>query len=433
MTRHKPCVSVCIPARFGSSRFPGKPLARLCGKPLIHHIYEAIQGVEEVGQVLVLTDHQEIYQTVKAFGGEVLMVTDPCRTGTDRVGKVAHLLKHEVVVNWQADEIPMHRDLLKDLVTPFLQSAAGMGTLKRALALPADVKIMSQTESAEMVENINITPGYWVATKEGYQCQIKLARDLQSRLGHQLQERLLVDWDLHHRLDYGEETVKRACQLILSRARQRGFTLLDLEREFTRAPELAAARARVLDRYTPTVAYDLDKAIESLLIQLRRLQLQSTRDLQLDEVMAKADTFIEAMAKVEGLATTRDKGAARELVKQLRYTLDHAQSLAQNRELVVYQELTRALMLALKHVRELVIILERAVMRARIRVRTTPLLHIVDLLSRLDHEQDERNLRLIRYALDDYGDFYLDFALLEERRLGQMPALEGIRLVKERS
>lgn len=134
------CISVCIPARFGSTRFPGKPLARLCGKSLLQHIYEAIQGYESVGQVLVLTDHQEIFQTVLDFGGEVRMVTEPCRTGTDRVAKVGKYLKHEVVVNWQADEIPLHRGLLRDLVVPFLNSSAGMGTLKRPLSQPDDVQ-----------------------------------------------------------------------------------------------------------------------------------------------------------------------------------------------------------------------------------------------------------------------------------------------------
>ena len=133
-------VSVCIPARWGSSRFPGKPLVRLCGKTLIQHIFEAIQGVPGVGQVLVLTDHQDILQTVQAFGGEAVMVTDPCRTGTDRVSKVVHRLTHEVVVNWQADEVPLHSGLLKDLVTPFINSSAGMGTLKRALPNPVDVQ-----------------------------------------------------------------------------------------------------------------------------------------------------------------------------------------------------------------------------------------------------------------------------------------------------
>ena len=140
MTPHNPCVSVCIPARFGSSRFPGKPLALLCGKPLIRHIYEAIQQAEEIGQILVLTDHQDVYQTVREFGGEALMVTDPCRTGTDRVAKVAKALQFDVVVNWQGDEIPLHVGLLKDLVGPFVNSSAGMGTLKRTLTSPADVQ-----------------------------------------------------------------------------------------------------------------------------------------------------------------------------------------------------------------------------------------------------------------------------------------------------
>lgn len=139
MRVHDSCVSVCIPARMGSSRFPGKPLARLCGKPLIQHVYEAIQGTAEVGQILVLTDHEDIVQAVNEFGGEVLLVTESCRTGTDRVAKVAQALTYDIVVNWQADEIPLHRHLLSDLVTPFLQSSAGMGTLKRALTESADV------------------------------------------------------------------------------------------------------------------------------------------------------------------------------------------------------------------------------------------------------------------------------------------------------
>ncbi|MDR4495401.1 MAG: 3-deoxy-manno-octulosonate cytidylyltransferase [Nitrospirales bacterium] len=138
MSLNKPYVSVCIPARFGSTRFPGKPLARLCGKSLIQHTYEVMQGAEMVGRVLVLTDHQEIYRTVKDFGGEVRMVTEPCRTGTDRVAKIGNELQHEVVVNWQADEIPLHRGLVSDLVVPFLGSSAGMGTLKRPLSRSGD-------------------------------------------------------------------------------------------------------------------------------------------------------------------------------------------------------------------------------------------------------------------------------------------------------
>jgi 3-deoxy-manno-octulosonate cytidylyltransferase (CMP-KDO synthetase) len=130
-------VSVCIPARQGSSRFPGKPLALLAGKPLIQHVYEAAQQVPQVGQIMVVTDHDAILHTVKGFGGEVCLVTEPCRTGTDRVAKVASQLTYDVIVNLQADEVLLHPGLLSDLIQPFVQSGAGIGTLKRKL-LPGD-------------------------------------------------------------------------------------------------------------------------------------------------------------------------------------------------------------------------------------------------------------------------------------------------------
>jgi len=126
-------VSVCIPARQGSSRFPGKPLALLAGKPLIQHVYEAANQVPQVGQIMVVTDHETILNTVKDFGGEVCLVTEPCRTGTDRVATVASQLTYDVVVNLQADEVLLHPGLLSDLIQPFLHAGAGIGTLKRKL------------------------------------------------------------------------------------------------------------------------------------------------------------------------------------------------------------------------------------------------------------------------------------------------------------
>ena len=299
-------------------------------------------------------------------------------------------------------------------------------------AQPGDMKLISQIQSAETAVDQEITPGYWVATRDGYRCHTELSAALQKQLGRMLGERLTADWDLHHGTEHSAAVVERAHQLILDRARQRGYTLLNLEREFSRAPELAAARTRVLDRTTYPIATTLDKAIERVLGQLQRLQLQRTSDLLLDDVMVAAETFISTMKGVEGLATARDKDNLHDALHQLRLALDHAQKLAQNREMTVYQELTRALMMALKYVRGIVVILDRAVTRARTRVRATPLLHIADLLSQMEQDPDGSMGRRIRYALDDYTDFYLDFALLEERRTGQMPALEGIRLVRER-
>ena len=135
----EPLVSLCIPARHGSSRFPGKPLALLAGKPLIQHVYEAAQSVPQVGQILVVTDQGAIYETVLNFGGEASLVTEPCRTGTDRVAKVALDLKYDVIVNLQADEIPLHTGLFNDLIEPFLHTSVGMGTLKRSMQKMEDV------------------------------------------------------------------------------------------------------------------------------------------------------------------------------------------------------------------------------------------------------------------------------------------------------
>jgi len=149
MTATDSLVSLCIPARYGSSRFPGKPLALLAGKPLIQHVYEAVQRVSHVGQIMVITDHEAICQGVRNFGGEVCLVKEACRTGTDRVAKVVSQLKYDVIVNLQADEIPQHPGLLDDLILPFVRSRAGIGTLKRKLhktedlANPSIVKVVT--------------------------------------------------------------------------------------------------------------------------------------------------------------------------------------------------------------------------------------------------------------------------------------------------
>ncbi|MGH7228154.1 MAG: 3-deoxy-manno-octulosonate cytidylyltransferase [Nitrospiraceae bacterium] len=133
-------VTVVIPARFGSSRFPGKPLAMLMGRPLIQHVYERAQASPMIHQVLVATDDARIQDAVHGFGGTVVMTTEPFRTGTDRVAAVARQLPAQVFVNLQGDEIILHPELLTDLVMPFLASGTGMGTLKRRLTSMADVR-----------------------------------------------------------------------------------------------------------------------------------------------------------------------------------------------------------------------------------------------------------------------------------------------------
>lgn len=133
-------VTVVIPARFGSSRFPGKPLVSLCGRPMIQHVYERARASVGVGRVIVATDDHRIAEAVTGFGGEVVVTTTPYRTGTDRVAGIARDLPGDVFVNLQGDEIPMHPNLLGDLITPFLDGAAHMGTLKRPLRDERDLR-----------------------------------------------------------------------------------------------------------------------------------------------------------------------------------------------------------------------------------------------------------------------------------------------------
>jgi 3-deoxy-manno-octulosonate cytidylyltransferase (CMP-KDO synthetase) len=129
-----------IPARHGSSRFPGKPLARLLDKPLIQHVYERAQSAACVDRVLIATDDPRIAEAVTAFGGAVVLTGEPYRTGTDRVAGVARKLDGEVFVNLQGDEIALDSGLFEDLVLPFLESGAGMGTLKRRLTAAEEIR-----------------------------------------------------------------------------------------------------------------------------------------------------------------------------------------------------------------------------------------------------------------------------------------------------
>jgi len=133
-------VTVVIPARFASSRFPGKPLIDLAGKPLIQHVYERIRAVPGIDRILVATDDVRILDAVKQFGGSALFVEGSFRTGTDRVAAVAAQSPGEVFINLQGDEIVMHPSLMTDLLVPFLESGAEMGTLKRRLTSWTEVQ-----------------------------------------------------------------------------------------------------------------------------------------------------------------------------------------------------------------------------------------------------------------------------------------------------
>ncbi len=132
-------VAVVIPARYGSSRFPGKPLARVGDKPLIQQVYERVRAARGVGRIVVATDDERIQDAVARFGGEAVLTSDLLRTGSDRVAAVAREIPADVYVNFQGDEIPFGPGLLEDLILPFTACDADVGTLKRTLTEERDL------------------------------------------------------------------------------------------------------------------------------------------------------------------------------------------------------------------------------------------------------------------------------------------------------
>ena len=113
-------IAICvIPARYGSTRFPGKPLAKILNKPMIRWVYEQAQKAKKFEKVLVATDDRRIAQVVQAFGGEVCMTPSDLPSGTDRVALAVKNLQAEVVVNLQGDAPLVSPHLLDRLVEVF--------------------------------------------------------------------------------------------------------------------------------------------------------------------------------------------------------------------------------------------------------------------------------------------------------------------------
>jgi len=99
-----PDVVAIIPARYGSTRFPGKALADIGGKTLIRHVYERVARSGAVARVAVATDDERIAREVEGFGGTVVMTSPLHRSGTDRVVEAAHITGGDIIVNVQGDE-----------------------------------------------------------------------------------------------------------------------------------------------------------------------------------------------------------------------------------------------------------------------------------------------------------------------------------------
>ena len=133
-------VVVVIPARYGSTRLPGKPLVSLNGKPMIQRVYERAKSARRVDRVIVATDDDRIVKTVTSFGGEARMTRPDHRTGTERVAEVAAHVEGEVFVNVQGDEPLLDPAAVDTAVAALLEEPqAAVATVATPIKVPGDI------------------------------------------------------------------------------------------------------------------------------------------------------------------------------------------------------------------------------------------------------------------------------------------------------
>ena len=127
-----------IPARYASSRLPGKPLCQLAGSPLIEHVYRRASQASQLDRVVVLTDDQRIFDTVSRFGGEAEMTPVDCASGTDRVASAARNWDATAIVNIQGDEPLIEPQAIDRLARHLKENAADPIVTLAAPAAPED-------------------------------------------------------------------------------------------------------------------------------------------------------------------------------------------------------------------------------------------------------------------------------------------------------
>ncbi len=160
-------VFVIIPARYESKRFPGKPLALICNKPMIQHVYERACMCKYVDDVYVATDDKRIVSCVKDFGGKVLLTSKGHRSGTDRIFEAAKLLgmnKKDIIINIQGDQPVFDPSIISLLVNSLKEEAISMATLmyplkdNKELTDPNCVKVITDKNGFAIYFSRSVIP-----------------------------------------------------------------------------------------------------------------------------------------------------------------------------------------------------------------------------------------------------------------------------------
>jgi 3-deoxy-manno-octulosonate cytidylyltransferase (CMP-KDO synthetase) len=138
-----------IPSRFASTRFPGKPLADIGGKPMIQRVYEQVKKSKSLSEVIVATDNQRIYDFVISFGGNAMMTNANHQNGTERCAEVAQKHQADYYINIQGDEPFIHPEQI-DVLADLLDGTTELGTLIKKLT---DQALLDNPNTMKVVFN----------------------------------------------------------------------------------------------------------------------------------------------------------------------------------------------------------------------------------------------------------------------------------------
>jgi len=133
-----------IPARYKSSRFPGKPLVDICGKPMIYWVYRQAMKVKEFDEVYVATDDERIRAACEANNMKVILTSDQHNTGSDRVAEVAEKTDGDLYVNVQGDEPVIDPEMIREVISIFTEDeSVYFGSLKKEITDPEEIRAAS--------------------------------------------------------------------------------------------------------------------------------------------------------------------------------------------------------------------------------------------------------------------------------------------------
>ena len=153
-----------IPARYASTRLPGKPLLDICGKPMIQHVWEKAKQAKGLDEVIVATDDERIAQAVKQFGGIAVMTSPQCNSGSDRLNEVMKQIPADIYVNIQGDEPLLDPAAIEKLLDLFKKNPdVKIGTICSIMdaeeaALPQHVKVVTDNAGKALYFGRSLLP-----------------------------------------------------------------------------------------------------------------------------------------------------------------------------------------------------------------------------------------------------------------------------------